>query len=71
MNMNEDTVEVIEIWMPVEKGGEAYYFKNRQNLKLVAFLVGGHPVKLEDQFVMERRNISKEEAKHIRLTNAG
>lgn len=60
----EDLVEVIEIWRPVESGGEAMSMRDgrSQNMKLVAFLVGGEPVKLEEDFMLERRYITKEES---------
>jgi len=67
----ENLVEVIEIWRPVESGGESASIVSMrdgrtQNMKLLAFIVGGVPIKLEEDFILQRRDITKEEAKRIR-----
>ncbi len=61
----EDKVEVIEIWQPVKEGGEAVVATTGQNLKLVAFIVDGYPIRLEKDWILEKRYISKEEAARI------
>lgn len=60
----KDDVEVYEIWRPVKEGGEAYHME-KGNMKLVAFIVDGRVLKLEEGFCLEKRHISKEES--IRL----
>ncbi len=53
--------EMIEIWMPVEKGGEAYSLKKSRNLRLVAVLLDGYPIKLDTDWVVEKYPVTKEE----------
>lgn len=60
----EDLVEILEIWMPVKEGGEAYHYEKKQNLKMIALIVNGQPLKLEKDFVFERRHITKAEAEN-------
>lgn len=60
--MEKEFVEVIEIWQPVEKGGEAYHLE-KGNLKKIALLVNGHPVLLEKDFFLEKHHLTKEDAK--------
>jgi len=67
--MNKDKVEVLEIWMPVEEGGEART-SDGKNLKLIAYIVNGYPIRLETGFALERRFITKEEEKRILESNA-
>lgn len=57
-----EKVEIIEVWMPVRKGGDAYDYKNKRNLKKIALLVNGQPIYLEKDFALEKRWITKEEA---------
>lgn len=57
-----DKVEMIEIWQPTEEGGGIYHFEKKQNLKLVALIVGGIPVTLEKDFYLERKYINKFQA---------
>ena len=67
----EDKVEVIEIWRPVESGGEAVSMREgrSQSMKLSAYIVNGYPVRLEDGFMLERSFITEAEEKQI-LSNA-
>jgi len=63
----EDTVEVIEIWRPVESGGEVVSMRSgrSQNMKLVAYLVGGHVIKLEEDFMLKKSAVTTTTAKQI------
>jgi len=70
----EEVVEIIEIWQPVENGGEAVRFATTEkgkpslnNLKRIALIVGGTPFHLEKDYVMERRQLTEEEAKRLPL----
>ncbi|MBI4029093.1 MAG: hypothetical protein HY376_01890 [Candidatus Blackburnbacteria bacterium] len=66
--MKEETIEVIEVWEPVESGGEAVRFgttNGKGNLKRIALIVGGTPLFLEKDYFIERREITKEEAKKL------
>lgn len=60
-------VEVIKIWRPVESGGEAVSYRegHKQQMKIVAFIVGGYPVRLEEGFMLERHEITEEESKRV------
>ncbi len=58
----ENNVELIEIWMPTEKGGEAYNYKTKQNLKRIALLANGKVIYLEKDFALEKSWITKQEA---------
>lgn len=58
----EEKVEMIEIWQPVEQGGEAINMDGK-NLKRIAVLVNGYPIFLETDYCVEKRSITKEEAK--------
>jgi len=71
--MEDEKVEVIQIWMPIKDGGEAYHFGRKQNLKLVATIANGSPLKLDDGFVMERLYKSSRELVETkeRLTRRG
>lgn len=64
--MKEEYVDVFEIWMPVDIGGEAYNPKTQKGMKLVAFIVDGRVLKLEEGFMLEKRKITKEEEKHLK-----
>ena len=59
--MKKPEVEIIKIWKSVDKGGEVYDWKNKRNLKLIVVLANGHPVKLEDKYLMERHFMTEEE----------
>lgn len=61
--MNENLVEVIEIWAPVENGGEAR--RDGQNLKLVAFIANGQPIKIAEGYVVELNKISETQYQNI------
>lgn len=67
--MNEERVEVIEVWQPVESGGEAIRFgtteNGKRNLKRIALIVGGTPFFLEKDYVIERRELTEAEAKTL------
>ena len=63
--MKEETIEMIEIWSPSEKDGEAVTFPDGKKLKQVAVIVNGIPIKLDKDWVMERREISKEVADNL------
>ena len=54
-------IELIELWMPVDEGGEAFDYYSKQNLKLVAILANGVPIKLEKDFMIDKKYITKEE----------
>ncbi len=60
-NLEEGKVEIIEIWMPTYKGGDAYDFKNKVNLKKVVMLANGQPLYIENNFAVEKRYIMKKE----------
>lgn len=61
--MREETVLVEEIWVKTNKPDEASAIgKNGENLKLVAFLVNGYPLRLDEGYFLERRGITKKEA---------
>ena len=61
----EETVEMIEIWSPNGKGGEAVQFPSGKKLKNIAIIVNGIPIKLEKDWIMERRDITKELADEL------
>ena len=61
-----EAVEVLEIWQ-YAKSGTAYDVKKKKPLKLVAFLVGGLPLLLDKEFVLEKRLITKEEAEQLTI----
>ena len=65
----ENLVEKIEIWQKTDEGGEAIEFPSGKHLKLVALLINGHPIKLEEGFYLERGHITKEEAKNYGKLN--
>lgn len=60
----EDLVEIIEIWREVEAGGEAV--RDGKNLKLTALLANGHPIRLDEGYLLERSYVSKEQEKNMR-----
>lgn len=62
---DENTVEMFEIWQPVEEGGEAIFDASGKQLKQVVVIVDGIPIKLEEGWVVERRSLSKEEAEAL------
>ena len=55
----QELVEIVEIWMPVKKGGEAYDFNAGKNLKRVALIANGKVIKLEKGFWVERSYMSE------------
>lgn len=59
--MEKDFVEMTEVWMPVKEGGEAWRV-GKGPLKLVARLLDGYPIFLEEDFCVEKRYLTKEEA---------
>lgn len=59
----KDTIDLIEIWMPVKDGGQAVTFPDNKHMKLVAYILNGKALKLEKDWVMEIRQVTKEEAK--------
>lgn len=59
--MDKKMIELIELWMPVDEGGEAFDYYSKQNLKLVAILANGVPIKLEKDFMIDKKYITKEE----------
>ena len=63
----ENLVEIIEVWRPVEKGGEAFDFGKQQNLKLVALIANGQPLKLEEDFMINKKYITKQEYKNFKI----
>lgn len=56
-------VEKIEVWQKTDKGGNAIEFPSGKHLKLVALLINGHPIKLEDGFYLETGYLTEEESK--------
>lgn len=59
----ENQVEMIEIWATTDgKDAEAVQFNTGKNIKRVAIIVNGYPIKLEKDFIMERKFINKEQA---------
>ena len=65
----KEMVEIIEILMLVEKGGDAYHFEKQQPLKTIVLLANGKLLKLEKDFFMERRYISPEELSRLNPLN--
>lgn len=58
-------VDKIEIWQKTDNGGQAIEWPSGKNLKLVAVLINGRPVKLEKDFNVERVYITKEESENL------
>ncbi len=60
----DDLVEMIEIWRPVEEGGQIVRMVEgrSQPMELCALLVGGVPIRLADGYALERTQITKEES---------
>ena len=50
--------ELIEIWNEHPKG-EILDYKTNKSYTLVAILINGVPIKLNDGFIMEKRNITE------------
>jgi len=67
--MDDEKVEILQIWMPVKNGGEAYHFGRKQNLKLVAMIANGSLLRLEDGFVMERLYKTNKELSELTKNN--
>lgn len=65
----EHKEELIEIWIPVKEGGEAFHFEKQTNLKLVAIILNGCPLFLEKDFMLEKKYISKVQADNLRKTH--
>lgn len=63
----EDKIEIIEIWRPVEEGGQVRM--GDKNLDLVAYIVGGEFIRFADGFVAEKSYCSKEQARRIRASH--
>ncbi len=57
MEKEENKVEVVEIWMPHEKG--EMFRVDKGPLKLVAKFVGNFPIYLEEDWVVDRHEVSK------------
>lgn len=64
-DMGELLVEIIEIWMPVDSGGEAIMFTDGRHLKRIAIIANGTLLMLEKDFIAEKKYITKEELKNI------
>lgn len=58
----ERIVEKIEVWQPVESGGEAIR-EDGTHMKRIAILLDGTPLFLEKNFYIEKQGLSKEESK--------
>jgi hypothetical protein len=65
MKNPKDFVEMINIWMPVKNDGQAVTWPEGKSLKLVARLLGDKIIKLEKGFVLERKQLSKEDVNHL------
>ena len=52
----EKEVEMIDIWMPVEK---------EDNMKLVVRIVNGYPLVLDKDWVLEKRILTEKEAENL------
>ena len=57
----ENLVEKIEIWKKVESGGDVIEFGSGQHLKKVVILINGHPIFLDEEMYLEKKQITKEE----------
>lgn len=60
----EKLVEVIDIWVPTKKDGEAFCYSTGEKLKLVATFANGKPIFLENKMRMQKRYIPKEVIKY-------
>lgn len=56
----EEKVEVIEIWA-------SYDWETKKWLTRIALIVNGYPVQLNKEYMLERKFITKDEAKQIGL----
>jgi hypothetical protein len=63
--MEEETVDVIEIWMPSDTGEIIVGYKP---MKLIARIIDGIPIYLEKDFGMERHSIPKIESDKLLAT---
>jgi hypothetical protein len=61
----ENTVDMFDIWVKVESGGTAIDFESGKNLKLVARIVNGKVLILEEGYALEKRKLSKEESERF------
>jgi hypothetical protein len=61
--MINNTVEKYELWIPCKKGEGSAITKDGTNMKMVAQIVNGQVLYLEKDFYLEKRQLSKEEAK--------
>ena len=64
----ENYIEMVEIWRPVDEGGEVVVRKEggvMQNMKQVAIIVGQEVIRLEDGIIAERTWLTKEEAANV------
>lgn len=60
-------VEVIEIWQEAKDGEYAPMFnlETQKNLKRIAIIVNGSPVKLEENIVCDKKYLPEEEYKQL------
>ena len=64
--MNEEMVEVFEIWKPTDiDTGEAYNAALNTNMEIVALIVNGDILKLKEDYYIEKRYISEKESTQL------
>lgn len=64
----DETIELIDVWMPVETGGDAVKFPSGQQMKLVAQITSaGKILRLEEGFALEKKRLSREELKYRKI----
>lgn len=61
---DRQVVEMIEIYQPVEIGGEAIR-EDGSHLEKIAIIVGGKPIFLKDGICLEKTELSKEKVNNL------
>lgn len=63
-----DTVQIVEIFMPDKEGEMVRLIDGTSStLKCVALLANGRPIKLEKDWVLQKRDVTEMEAKRFGL----
>lgn len=65
----KDTVLVEEIWVKTNGDDATAITDDGKRLKLVAYLVNGYPIKLDEGYFFERKEISNIEAENLLKSN--
>lgn len=59
----KEHIELVEIWRPVESGGEVV--RGGKNYKISVIIANNYPVFIEDGFIVEKRPITEAECANI------